>query len=235
MNLPACLDELLEQKVNRKSRNEARRTMRVLEKAFPGAVRYACFSAPIEMEKLFEDVIRVARKTYQWGLGVGFQDNEEHRKRLRLEAEKGRLRAYVLYLKDEPVAFWIGTVYKDTFWLDFTGYDPAFCKYEVGTVLFLRMIGNMCGQNVKLMDLGLGSAFYKERFGDSSIEESTMRVFAFSGRGVLFNTVWLVTQALTKVVRGLLLRLGLEQKVKKLWRARSTAAQESTKPLQAEI
>ncbi len=99
MSLPESLEELLEKRMNKKHRYWAKRTMRMLDKDFPGAVRYHCFSAPNEMGQLFEDAVKVARKTYQWGLGVGFQDNEEQRKRLALEATNGWLRGHVLYFE----------------------------------------------------------------------------------------------------------------------------------------
>jgi len=220
MVVPTTLSNLLEQKMNKKHRYWAKRTMRMLERDFPGAVHYASYSAPSEMKQLLDDAIKVARKTYQWSLGVGFRDDDEHRKRLQLESEKGRIRGFVLYLKEEPVAFWICTVYNDTVHLDSTGYDPNFRKYEVGTALFLRMIDEMCQQKIKSLDFGLGSAFYKERFGDSQFDETTISVFAFSLRGIFLSLLRATTQAPAEILRNLLSRLGLEQRLKTLWRRR---------------
>jgi Acetyltransferase (GNAT) domain len=218
MNLPATLEEFLEKRMNKKHRYWAKRTMRLLEKDFPGAVHYASLSKPDEMERLFADTVKVARATYQWGLGVGFQDNEEIRQRLRLGAEKGWLRGYLLYLKEQPVAFWLCTLCGDTVHLDFTGYDPSLRKYEVGTALFLRLIGELGKEGVELLDFGLGSALYKERFGDAEFRETTLCVFRPSLRGRGLNALRLATQGPPEVVRGLLLRAGLEQKVKRFWR-----------------
>lgn len=226
MTLPGSVEELLEKRMNKKHRYWAKRTMRALEKDFPGAVRLGCFLKPNEVEKLFADVLVVARKTYQWGLGVGFQDNEEMRKRLKLEAGKGWHRGYVLYLKEQPIAFWICVVYKGTAYSAFTGYDPAFRKYEIGTGLFLRMIGELCKEGVKELDFGPGSAFYKERFGDASFEETTISIFACNIRGVSLNMARLVLQGPVDVARRLISRLGWEQKIKRLWRAHRTPARE---------
>jgi CelD/BcsL family acetyltransferase involved in cellulose biosynthesis len=226
MNLPATLEELFEKRMNKKHRYWAKRTVRMLEKDFPGGVRYTSFSTPKEVERLFTDVLCVARKTYQWGLGVGFQGSEENRQRLMLEARNGWFRGYVVYVKEEPVAFWICTVYKGTGYLDYTGYDPDFGKYEVGTALLFRVIDEMCKENIKQLDFGVGSAFYKERLADSSFEEGTMCAFAFSLRGVLLNALKLLTQFPVELMRNLLLRLGLEQKVKKLWRSYVTPDRE---------
>jgi hypothetical protein len=224
MELPSSLNEFLEQRMNKKHRYWAKRTMRMLEKDFPGTVRYACLSKPDEVDKLFADTIQVARKTYQWGLGVGFQDSEENRQRLRLAAERGWLRGHVLYLKEEPMAFWLCTVYGNTAHLDFTGYDPNFRKYEIGTALFLRMVGELAAAGVQSLDFGLGSASYKERFGDSSFGETMVSAFAFGGRGILLNALKVLTQGPAELIRSLLLRLRLEQKVKRLWRSHVTPA-----------
>ncbi len=219
--------------MNKKHRYWAKRTMRVLEKDFPAGVRHTCFSQPGDVDKLFADTVAVAKLTYQWGLGVGFQDNVENRQRLRQAAEKGWLRGYVLYLKDEPMAFWICTVYQDTVHLDFTGFNPNYRKYEVGTALFLHMVGEQGAQGLKQLDFGLGTAAYKERFGDAKTEETIMRAFAFSARGVFLNALEFLTRGPAELVRSLLLRLSLEAKVKKMWRKLVTPSQAKPEPAAA--
>jgi hypothetical protein len=225
MNLPESLEVLLDRKMNKKHRYWAKRAMRVLEKDFPGSVRYVCYAKPDEVEKLYADAVGIARKTYQWGLGAGLQENPENCQRLRLAADSGWLRGYVLYLNEEPAAFWICTVYRGTIHLNFTGYDPNLRKYEVGTALFLRIIGELHQQGVKHLDFGMGSAFYKERFGDARFDETTLCIFRLSLRGVILNALRLLTEGPAGLSRKLLVRLRLEQRVKRLWRSRVTPVQ----------
>ena len=234
MTFPASLEELLEQRMNKKHRYWLRRTMRMLDKEFPGAVRCACYSTPAEMGKLFEDTIQIASKTYQWGLGVGFRDTEEQRARLKLEAENKWLRGYVLYLRDQPAAFWICIVYQDIVYSAFTGYDPQYRKYEIGTALFLRMVGMLCREKANQLDFGPGTALYKERFGDSFFEEATVCVFAPTIRGVFLNGLRLLTEGPLQLVRGMMQRLGLEQKLKRAWRWRRTPTQAAKEPSQGQ-
>jgi hypothetical protein len=222
MTLPSSLDELLEQRMNKKHRYWAKRLFRQLEKDFPDPVRLACFSKAGETDRFFNDVIQVARKTYQWGLGVGFLDDVEHKERLRLEAANGWHRGYVLYLNGQPAAFWICIVHQGTVYSAFTGYDPQYRKYELGTVLFLRMIGELTREHLKLLDFGPGTALYKERFGDSQFAEATFRTFAGTGRGICFNALRMATELPVQTVRELLRRFGIEQKVKKAWRRLAT-------------
>lgn len=78
--------------------------------------------------------------TYQRSLAAGFIKNLENMKRLELSARKRWLLAYFLYIADKPCAFWIGALYRDSLFLEFTGYDPAFRKYEPWTILFDQIL-----------------------------------------------------------------------------------------------
>ena len=61
--------------------------------------------------RLLEDMRQVAAHAYQRGLGVNDLEGPTNSALLALAREKGWLRAWVLYLDDQPVAFWWGTVY----------------------------------------------------------------------------------------------------------------------------
>lgn len=218
MSLPLSLEEILKGKMSKHFRAFARRIVRHLERDFPDTLRYICFSKPEGVEQLYKDVLQVAKKTYQWGLGVGFRDTEEQMQRLRLEAEKGWLRGHVLYIKGQPVGFWICTVYQDAGYSVSTGYDPAFAKYNVGTAMFLHLIDEMCREKVKRFDFGIGSSFYKERFGEAVTQEAILSVFAFNIRGISLNALRVFTGLPVLLGRNILQHLGLEQKIKTLWR-----------------
>lgn len=236
MNLPASLEELLQKRLNKKQRYYAKRAMQMAEKEFPGQVRYASYSSPEHVEELFENSVKIAKLTYQWGLGVGFRGSQENKDRLVLEARKGWFRGYVMFVKGEPVAFWICTVYNGIVYLDYTGYDPGFRNYEVGTALFLRLIGELSRDNFKLLDFGPGSAFYKEQYGDSSFEEATVCTFSPSVRGMALGAFYSLAQGPMELGRALLKRSGWEQKIKKVWRRSITpAAAEPKQPSQAQV
>jgi len=235
MKMPASLDEFLQQRMNKKQRYNAKRAMQMIEKEFPGQVRYASYSTPDEVDELFQNAVKIAKMTYHWGLGVGFRGSKENKDRLVLEAKKGWFRGYVLFVKNEPVAFWISTVYYGTVYLDYTGYDPAYRGYEVGTALFLRMIGELCRGDVKQLNFGLGTAFYKEQYGDAAFEEAALCTFASTVRGMVLCGLNLVTQGPLELVRALLKRFGLEQKLKKVWRKHVTPAAERKEPFQTQV
>ncbi len=91
-----------------------RRDAKRLRAAFP-ELRVDRFVGLDRLQQMTADTERVAATTYQRGLGVGFSDTEIIRELLGLEATKGWLRGYILYLGEQPCAFWIGRVYNGVF------------------------------------------------------------------------------------------------------------------------
>jgi hypothetical protein len=191
---------------------------------FGGNVRVECFNRPSELDRLFQDVEEIAKKTYQRGLGVGFVDDAEMRDRFQFEAEKGWLRAYVLYIADKPCAFWVGSLYGFTFHSNFMGYDAAFAKYSPGMYLVIKTIENFIGRKdadrPTQIDWGLGDAQYKEVLGDSAWEEASLYIFAPTFRGFGLNVLHTLAALTDEVLKRMLERTKLLQRVKKIWRNR---------------
>ena len=207
-----------------KHRSGIRRVEKHLGRDFSDRVRHRCFHNIDEVEQLCDDVEAVASKTYQRGLGAGFIADDEHRQRLLFAAKNGRLCAFVTYVADQPCAFWIGTHDRDTFHIDFTGFDPAFRKYEPGTVLFRIMIQELCSRGVERVDFGLGDAPYKQRYGDTSWIESSIFVFAPTWNGLRLAIARLVADRVSRLGRLLLKTLKIHERSKRRWRDRVTPA-----------
>lgn len=216
--LPGSLEELLQKRMSKKRRYWARRIMRLLERDFRGALACVRYSTPEQTERLFQDAAVVAKQAYQWKLGVGFQNTLEQRERLKLEAHQGWLRAYVLYLQNQPAAFWTCTLYQERLYLGYTAYDPAFRQYELGTVLLLRIIEENCKMGVKSIRMGGGPYFYKRHLGNVQNWESTILVFAPTLRGVLLNVSRLITFGAIQLGGRAVKYCGFERQLKRLWR-----------------
>jgi hypothetical protein len=217
VQLPASKDEFLN-RMSSKHRYWIRRKERLLEKAYQGEVLFKWFRGKNELESLFRDAESVAKKTYQRGLGVGFIDDQENRKRYSLSAEKDWLRAYILYLKGEPVAFWIGTLYARTFYLDSTGFDPTLAEHELGKLLFVKMIDNLCADGVSRVDFGYGDAFYKRQFGEGHMPVTSIYVFAKTAKGISINMVRTIVSFINNTIQHVAKSTGFESRIKKYWR-----------------
>ena len=207
-------------------RNDFRRKIKKLQSNAFGVLKIVCYRSTDDLEILFRDAEEVAKLTYQRGLGAGFSDSREVRMRLALAARNGWLRAYVLYLDDKPCAFWIGTLYNESFLSEYLGYNPAFRHLSIGTVLTMNVLERFCsrsdGDSVTHLDFGPGDAEYKELLSNAQWQEGNLFVFSPSFKGILLKALRVSTTSVDQIARRLLERTGLLRKVKRAWRDRLT-------------
>ncbi len=227
MSLPASFDEFLARR-KKKHRYWLNRLPRVLEKAFPGKVETKVFENTEHVEQFCQDADRVAALTYQRKLGAGFSDVGETRDHCLLLAARKALRGYILYVDEKPCAYWFASAHRDNLFLHATGYDPALRKYEVGTILFLNLIRGACGAVLKRVDFGLGTADYKERFGDEHWLEKDYYIFAPTFRGVALNAVISGGMFAERLARWVLSKTGPLGRIKTMWRRRLVTAETET-------
>lgn len=219
MMMPNRVEELLSG-LSREHRNQLRRNAKKLEADVSAPREIRCFRKVAELEQMFKDVEQIARKTYQRGLGVGFIDNVENRNRLMLEAEKGWLHMYVLYLTAKPCAYWWGVLYRDTFHSCALGFDPECGRYSPGTYLLMKGLESLCQEGVKELDFGLGDARYKQQFGNKSCNEASISIFAPTLRAMSLNLILTLTNGMALIARRILGCFKADEILKTNWRRR---------------
>jgi len=233
MSVPPTFDDFLKQ-ASSKRRWQLRNNLRVIEKAFVGGVKCKSYQRDSDIDEFCTQAESVARFTYQRGLGVGFLNSAEDKQRLRLWAEKGWLKAYVLSGEDKPIAFWCGVTYKDIWYSVWTGYNPAQHNLHPGTVLLLKILEDLCGSNVKEVDFGFGEAEYKERFGDRKQVETFVNIHAGSLKGMAVSFVTIADAVINRSAKSLFARLKVMGRIKKLWRRKlATAATKQSSTIDA--
>ncbi len=223
MMLPRSLEEF--RRVVPKKERKNHRWNRLLSD-YPGKVRIKSFCDPAEVDRVIEDIEAVAKKTYQRGLGVGFINDASTRERLRLEGERGWLRAHILYIADVPCAFWLGTMYQGIFHGNFAGYDPDCGKYSPGMFLMMKVIEDLCsdtGERPSEIDWGLGDAQYKETLANSQWEEASINIFAPTCKGLTLSALMTLVKVAERLAKKNLARIELLTKLKKVWRRARTA------------
>lgn len=207
--------QTLSPKVRKNQKWQARKIVQ----HFGGNVKIRCFRENLELDCMFQDVEEVAKKTYQRGMGVGFQANQEMRERFQLQAGKGWLRAYVLYLNSVPAAFWIGDVYQQSFHSHFMGYDPTFAKHSPGMYLVMQTIESFCAEGeVRQIDWGLGDAQYKDVLGTCEWTESSFYLFAPTMSGLTLNLLRTPAAVVNDLAKSALAHSSLLNRIKKSWR-----------------
>jgi hypothetical protein len=223
MRIPPSLDDFLK-KVSRKRRWQIRHILRRIEQDHHGQVICKTFHYRTDVECFCEDAEKVAQLTYQRGLGVGFMNSKHDRQRLELSAERGWLKAYILYVASKPIAFWYGVVYKNVWYSYWTGYDPAYQSYAPGTVLLLKMLEDLSSGNVSEIDFGFGPAEYKERFGDHKRVEAFVKINAPTLRGGAASLLTLVDAFINRSGKTLLRKLHVVSQIKRHWRRKLATA-----------
>lgn len=220
----------IERKVRAKHRTSIRKKERELESVFPGKVSWRWMSCFDDVPGLSARLEEVAARAYQRGLGSGFMDNEEYRQRLALFASRGQLRVQLLEIDGRIRAFWFGYLYQGVFHLSETGYDPDLSRYEVGTLMFIRLSDELGKEGVRKLDFGIGDAHYKRRFGDRSWQEGTVWLFAPTARGVLLRSTMGLFAAVDKFGRNVIQRIGVMDRLKTGWRRRLAPGKSSADP-----
>jgi hypothetical protein len=219
LRLPGTYEAFMKS-LNGSKRSKLRRSIKHFHEEFGPAIRYRVFEASGDVDAFCADADRIASKTYQRGLGVGFLNDAESAAQLSTAAALGWLRAMILYVNDRPVAFWQGILKGNVYYCQTTGYDPAFRKHTVGIILLLKMIEGLCGYPEKTIDFGKGEAQYKEEFGNDHAEEAEVTVYAPALRGIVANVLSSATLAVNESITVLLKKLGLLTRIKNRWRKR---------------
>jgi len=211
-------------------RKRFRQIAKKLSGAFPGQVRVERFGSLADLDRTLEAVEEIAKKTWQRTMGRGFNMDVSLLETFRRQAERGWLRIWILNLSDKPCAFWIGALYRRTFYNEYIGYDPDYANYSLGTYLFSRIMEEFCSEGVEAIDFGFSDEEYKERFGNVMWRESDLHVFAPRLMGLSLSAMKSITVLLHEPARAFLERTNLIQRVKKIWRkmARRRAEGESS-------
>lgn len=231
MHLPRTTKEFWEG-ISPKHRYLLRRYSRDLEKKYPAKIKLQNFSEVDQVEDFCIKADQVSKKTYQRALGVGFVDSTPMRSRIKKWASRGQLRAIVYLIENDPVAFWVGQIYKKTFYTSYTGYDQKYRQYSIGTLVLIRLIENLIQNDrnhVEQIDFGLGDAEYKQRFGNISWEEASVFIYPLTFKGVQIKIARKVTNRSQRIIERILKKYNYEKKVKLFWRRRKAASLKDSK------
>lgn len=223
LRLPESMEAFYETK-SKKHRANLRNYKRRVDAGKFGTATVRCYRNLSEIDELFAVTERIAKASYQRGLGVGFMNDASTRLQLSLGARKGWLRSYVLYLDSEPVAFQLGIQYRNGFFVRGKAYDPKFAHIRPGQYLFQYMLEEFTEEGaIELWDFGIGDAAYKRELSNTSWEEVSTVVFAPGIKGILLNCVYTSIRKIDAFGRGLVEGLGWADRLKKLWRRKRTA------------
>ena len=156
-----------------KSRGNLRRQVSKLEAAAGNALALRRYSQPEAMDELIAHVAVIWNKSWHSKFG-GAPPAAAFLKGL---ARAGWVRSYVLFARQEPVAFVVGYQYKGRYYYESTAYDPGWQQYSPGAVLTWLMLEDLFSRDrPSVVDFGFGYNQYKEVLGNQPEDRAEMRM-----------------------------------------------------------
>jgi hypothetical protein len=217
-SLPDSYQEFLRSR-SKNTRHNIRRYSQRLSDKYGERLSIRRFTTADQLDELFADMVEVARKTYQYGLGAAFVDDRKTRSQMKLLADQKWLYALVLYIDGKPRAFWNGARYHKTFFTLATGYDPAYSEDRLGMLLLTHVFEDMCSdENIDAVDFGFGDADYKHGYGNEHWMEASVHIFAPRLYPAFINILRTSVTGLTLALKYIFQKFGSAGWIKRRWR-----------------
>ena len=217
-SIPDSVEEFYNNIPNSRKRRW-RRDVRQLEKISSSEIKIVCYHELHDVDYLIDVACRINESTYKSGLAVGFTDSSVNRALLEQSARDGRLRAYILYVGDEPCAFQFDVLYGKAQFTEFGSFDPRWSRGSPGTVLLIKVLEQICQDSeVSIMDYGFGHALYKSKFGTNHWMEENVCIYATRLRPVLINMAMSADLAFCRLLNRAAKSLNMDSWVKRNWR-----------------
>jgi len=218
MTLPEDI-ELFYQARSKKHRANLKRYIRKLETEYPNEIRVVTYTREDHLDEAIRAAADISRFTYQHGLACGFADDSKTRILLRTAARRGWLCMAVLFINGEAAAFQLGVHYGKDYMLAQIGFDPKWTPFQIGTVLFLKVLEDLCADpDIESIDFGFGDADYKRSYADKQWREASVYIFAVRVYPIIINIVRTFTLGLNRGLECVLNRTGALGWVKRRWR-----------------
>lgn len=198
------------------TRRDIRRTRRDFQSNAGGAVRMTCYTEPAQSDELALALAQVSRKTYQYHLlGLGLENTAAHTRQLRLAADGGWLRAYVLWVDDLPVAFQLGYHDSQTYYGHHVGYDPAMSKLQPGIYLHTELMADLLKSGISNFDFLSGDSLYKQRLSNTLQEERHYYLIPRGWPGTLYAGMLVTVNSLSEAIGRQLDKSDLKGRIKR--------------------
>jgi hypothetical protein len=222
IKLPASFQDY-EAQIGSHARKHLRYAHNRLAKDVSGDLRVRRFTDIDSVPDFVADAGKISEKTYQWRLlGLGLRDAEALSAELAFAAQNGWLRSYILYCRGEPAAFMLGYRYRQSYHYMDVGYDPAWAKWSVGSILQMEVLKDLlAGPNPpQIFDFSIGFGAHKARFGNTSRPEINLLLVKRHPRNAVLATAYTATAAIDRLVGKWAELLGIKARIKR-WLRRS--------------
>lgn len=199
--------------LSKSTRQTFRQTLRKLHENH--AIELRVYERPEDVEEFVGRAATVARTTYQQKrLGLGFTDAEGVARRVRLAAENGWLRSFVLFCDGAPAAYVEGYQGGGRWFTFQIGHDPKWSALSLGTACQLEVLRYLMesADRPRIIDYLEGDMDYKRRLCNVHVMETTIEVTERASSVSLLPRAQAILDGAYRCVRALLIFLGWKRK-----------------------
>jgi CelD/BcsL family acetyltransferase involved in cellulose biosynthesis len=219
-DLTMGFDAYLEQ-LSGNTRSAIKRKGKKVAQASGGQLDVRRYATPDRLSDFHAVARRLALGTYQERLmGAGLPDTPDFTQRMFAMAAEGNVRAWLLYVGGEPVAYLYCPIHGDTAIYEFVGHDPKFNDLSVGAVLQVEALRDLFAEGrIARFDFTEGDGQHKRQFATGGVTCCDLLLL----RPTLANRLALAALAgfdgMMALAKRAVERLGLQGMAKKVRRA----------------
>jgi CelD/BcsL family acetyltransferase involved in cellulose biosynthesis len=208
-------------KFSSKSRSTLKRKVRKFAELSGGSIDWRTYRTAEEIEEFLQLATPLSNRSYQERLfGAGLLTESGYRASVARLAQEDQVRAYLLFLNGEPVAYLFCPANDSVLVYDKQGYDPKHAAHSPGTVLQVLALEALFKEGkFQVLDFTEGEGEHKEFFSTHSQLCADVfvldRRFSTTALVILHASLLLVVQQ----VRSCLHRIGILGRVRRLLRA----------------
>ena len=164
--------EAYKAKFSSKTRSTLARKVRKLAEHCGGSLRWESFRGPADLARFWQLAREVSAKTYQERLlDAGLPDDPAYRAQAERWAADDALRAFLLFDGERPVSYLFCPIHDGIVDYAFLGYDPAYGRFSVGTVLqWLALESLFAERRYRFFDFTEGESEHKRLFATDQLE-----------------------------------------------------------------
>jgi len=220
ISLKSTFEEYLAKNFNAKRRHNLLATVRKFAQLSEGLIDFREYATPNAMTEFHRLARQISELTYQERLlVVGIPDDPNFVSHLKLLAQNGTLRGYILFSNAIPVAFAYCSLHETMVTYEKTGFDPAYAQWSPGIVLLYHILKKLFSENVfTTFDFGTGEALYKSLFSTSAV--SCADIYFFRRRCTTFPLLLAHSTLIysSSLIVAILNILGLKRRLKMFFR-----------------
>jgi CelD/BcsL family acetyltransferase involved in cellulose biosynthesis len=208
-------------KFSSKTRATLRRKVRKFGELSGGTIDRREYRSPQELATFHDLARQLSQKTYQERLlDAGLPESEGFKRQMIAAAERGEVRAYLLFCEEKPVAYLYTPVRNGVFDYAYLGYDPELARWSPGTVLQWLVLESLFAEGGhRLFDFSGGQGAHKQLFSTGSQDCADVYFFSRTPRNLVLVPAHGGLDAASDLLAAGLDRLGLKKRIKKFIRS----------------